>query len=382
MTGARGSLVVARYGEVHLKGKNRGLFLRQLTQNLRAAAPGCNVELKNDRYVVVSPADYTIYSVANVFGITSASKVMEVKHDEILGELAKLDFSGKTFRVNVNRADKKFPHTSMTFSAMCGEVILKNNAVADGRVAARVDLHNPQMTINIDIREGDVAYLYTDTVAGVGGLPVGVSGKALVLISGGIDSPVAAWLAAKRGMRVELLHFASPPYTNAAALDKVKRLRDKLVPYCGAVPLHVVNLTPVLAEIKSKCNEAYMITLMRRFMVRIARKMCLDRHIDCIVTGENLAQVASQTIEGITTNNVLACEVPILRPLITYDKSEIITVAKRIGTYDVSIEPHADCCTVFVPESPIIAPTIRACEREEGHLDVDGLILGLDISHF
>jgi thiamine biosynthesis protein ThiI len=396
-------MIVARYGEVHLKGRNRGLFLRQLTQNLRQnlekrAKFKHTVELQNDRLVViyvkdttgrvVSNAYYTtdcgegddLEIVANTFGITSASLALPLKHGEILDALAVRDYSGQSFRINVNRADKKFPYTSMEFAAMCGEKILKTSCglgsgkPEEARGPARVDLHNPETTINIDIRENDIAYLYTNTTPGVGGLPVGTAGRALVMLSGGIDSPVATWLAAKRGLRVELLHFASPPYTNAHAMEKIKRLRDRLAPYCGEIPLHTVNLTPILTEIKSKCRPEYTITLMRRFMVRIACEMCIKRGIDCIVTGENLAQVASQTIQGITTNNVLAGQIPILRPLITYDKSEIITLAKKIGTYDISIEPHADCCTVFVPDSPVIAPTIPACEREEAKLDVETLV--------
>ena len=364
-------MIIARYGEVHLKGKNRNLFLRRLTDNLRhAVGKDITVTLKDGRYMF--DANAPIQKICNTFGITSASKCKVVKHNEILRRVSKvLTFKKdgvQSFRVNVNRADKKFPHTSMQFAAMCGEAILKENQ------GAKVDLHNPDAIINIDIRENDKAFIYHESIQGAGGMPVGTAGKALVLLSGGIDSPVAAYLAAKRGLEIQCIHFASPPYTSDFALDKVHRLVRVLEGYCKKIKLYIVPFTEIQKEIKDKTSPEYLITIMRRFMIRISTQIAKNTQANCIITGENLGQVASQTIQGITTNNICAGDIPILRPLVTYDKSEIITLAKKIGTYDISIEPHADCCTVFVPSSPVIAPTIKRCEREEHTLDTETLV--------
>jgi len=393
--------IIARYGEVHLKGANRGFFLRLLTNNLvLAVGKHCKVKLENSRYIFTEfkeeITDFLVQRIAKVFGITSVSSCVVVPHDKILPYIKSLGLpgSGCTFKVEVNRADKTFPHTSirtslcenlatlrsertsmgienlvplrsMEFAAICGEAILDKNP------NARVDVHNPEKTIYIDIREGNTTYIYEEAVTAVGGMPVGSAGKALVMLSGGIDSPIAAFLAAKRGLTVDCIHFASPPYTSDMALDKIKRLRNKLTDYCNDIKVHVVPFTEIQEQIRDKCHPEYMITLMRRQMVRIAEKL---GNADCIITGENLSQVASQTIHGITTNNICAKEVPILRPLITYDKKEITQLAKQVGTYDISIEPHMDCCTVFVPSKPVIKPTIERCEREERKLDVEGLI--------
>jgi len=355
-------VIIARYGEVHLKGKNRGLFLRALTNNLKHAV-GANVDvsLSDNRYIFTGSVDPQ--KIANTFGIVSVSPCTVTPHAKILDHIKTIKIDG-TFKVNVNRADKSFKMSSMEFSAECGAIMLDNTK------NATVDVKNPAIIVNIDIRDHDKAFIYHQIINGVGGMPVGTAGRAIVLLSGGIDSPVSAFLASKRGLSVEFLHFASPPYTSPFALDKVSRLVKALAPYCGNTKLHVVPFTEIQDAIKEKCSDSYMITIMRRFMIRIAKEMGAD----CIITGENLAQVASQTIQGITTNNACAGDVPILRPLVTYDKSEIVSIARRIGTYDISIEPHADCCTVFVPTSPVIAPTIKRCEIEEKKLDVDMLV--------
>jgi thiamine biosynthesis protein ThiI len=351
---------------LHLKGGNRAVFTNALTRNLRErVGRDCTVTLSDGRYIFdgFKPEieNDLIARITSVFGLTSVSPCVVVRHSEILDYVKTIPVSG-SFRVNVNRADKNFPHTSMTFPPIVGEAVLHANK------SARVDLHAPEKTINIDIRTGDRAFIYDTVVPAFGGLPVGTAGKCLVLLSGGIDSPVAAFLAAKRGLTVECVHFSSPPYTSALAQDKVERLVAKLEQYCGKMKLHTISVTETLQKIKQKCHESYTITLLRRDMIRRAAALCAEREIDCIVTGENLAQVASQTIQGITTNNAVAGAVPILRPVITFDKTEIIEIARKIGTYEISVEPHADCCTVFVPASPIIAPTIAACEREEAKL--------------
>jgi len=358
-------VIIARYGEVHLKGKNRDIFMSVLTRNLRKRLGNdYKVDLHNSRYIVRPYDDSAMQIVANTFGLTSVSKCKVASHHEIIGEITKMAGQiGASFKVNVNRADKSFPHKSMDFAAICGETVLKLNP------NTKVDVHNPFTTINIDIRENNVAFIYDNAIPAVGGLPYGTSGKALVLLSGGIDSPVASFLAAKRGLSIEFVHFTTPPYTSAFSVDKVRRLVEKLGGYFGEVKLHEISITDFMQQVKAKCDKQYSITLMRRQMMRDAKRICNEYGIHCIVTGENLAQVASQTIQGITTTNAIAGDLPILRPLITYDKSEIITLAKRIGTYEISIEPHDDCCNVFVPDAPVISPTIERCLREEARLD-------------
>jgi len=224
----------------------------------------------------------------------------------------------------------------------------------------------------VDIR--DKAYIYQKSFDGHGGLPVGVSGRCIVLLSGGIDSPVAAYLAAKRGLSVDLVHFATPPYTSDLALEKIYKLQKLIEKYSDKTRLFVVPFTEISRAIKKNCADEFVITLMRRFMVRIAEKIGIENKADCIITGENLAQVASQTIEGIRSNNFCVNILPILRPLITFDKQEIITLAKRIGTYDVSVEPHLDCCTVFVPKNPSIKPNLKRVEMDETKLDIEVLV--------
>jgi len=377
------SIIIARYGEIHLKGKNRGEFTRALTNNLKSAVGGhCKIKLDQSRFIFTDFApdmtDILTHRIAKVFGIVSVSPCAVVAHQDILAHLetVRVPLSVKgvaphsgdgvcSFKVAVNRADKSYPHTSMELARLAGAIILKNDP------SARVDVHNPDVTIHIDIREGDHAFIYDQIIPAVGGMPVGTAGRALVMLSGGIDSPVAAYLAAKRGLSINCVHFASPPYTSDLALDKIHRLRDKLAEYCGGIRVHVVPFTEIQKQIRARCDEKYLITIMRRFMVRIAERI---GGADCVITGESLAQVASQTIAGITTNNMCARILPILRPLITYDKSEIVTLAKKIGTYDISVEPHPDCCTVFVPAAPVINPTIARCEREEASLEIEGLV--------
>lgn len=352
------NVVVARIGEIHLKGNNKGLFLKRLLKNL-----GGSARYENERILCDD-----IEKAVQTFGITSASvaNIVSSSPDEILEYLKSCKISG-TFKVEVNRADKKFPIKSPVFAPMCGGIILDKNPLAS------VDVHNPETVIYIDIRI-DKTYIYDSVVMGVGGLPVGVSGRAIVLLSGGIDSPVAAWLAAKRGLAIDFVHFATPPYTNDLALDKVRKLQSKLEPFIGKSRLFVVPITDITLAIRKHCSPEFMITLMRRFMVRTAEQLGINIGADCIITGENLAQVASQTILGIASNNFCATRLPILRPLITFDKSEIIALSKRIGTFETSIVPHEDCCTIFVPRNPIINPKINQVLEQEEKLDVETLI--------
>ena len=374
--------IIARYGEIHLKGGNRKFFINALLKNLRVKLKDmADVRFIDGRVIVCVKTDgetpplhnveNILELVATTFGITSASIVTEidVSVDAILEYMKGLEIAG-SFKVVVNRANKGFPVKSMDFAAQCGGVIFRANESAERKIW--VDVVNPKTVVHVDIR--DKAYVYDKSFAGPGGLPVSVSGRTMVLLSGGIDSPVAAYLAAKRGLSVDLVHFATPPYTSDLAMEKIYKLQKQIERYCGKTRLFVVPFTEISRAIKKNCSDEFVITIMRRFMVRIAERLGLDNKADCIVTGENLAQVASQTIEGIRSNNFCAERLPILRPLITYDKQEIIEVAKKIGTYDVSVEPHPDCCTVFVPQNPSIRPKLSRVENDEQKLDVEGLV--------
>lgn len=361
-------IIIARWGEIHLKGDNRGFFLKALQKNLETATCA-KVAIFGGRVFITDfdDLDTTLNAVANTFGIVSVSPAVMIDSaaEVILNYLKTLNIDG-TFKVVVNRANKNFPIKSQEFAAIAGGIIL------DKCNGAIVDVHSPQTTINIDIREN--TYVYSKVIRGTGGLPVGTAGQALVMLSGGIDSPVAAYLAAKRGLGVHYIHFYTPPFTSEFSLEKIRDLTLKLKTFCGKSKFYIVPITQIMETIREKCHNEFIITIMRRFMVRIAEKIAIDNKIDCIITGESLGQVASQTIAGIASNNVCASFLPILRPLVTFDKAEIIDLARRVGTYDISCRPHPDCCTVFVPKHPSITPRLERVEKNESKLDVEALI--------
>jgi len=371
-------LIIARYGEIHLKGNNRGLFLDRLLRNMKKRL-GDKISVKHsDTRIEISgynerDEQEILGCVRNTFGVSGANvaTVISTSKENIFDYLKSQKIE-TSFKIEVNRADKTFPHKSPEFASMCGGVILDNNK------SATVNLQSPEAVINIDIRGNGRTYIFTENTTqstnGVGGLPVGVSGRAIVLLSGGIDSPVATYLAAKRGLSVDFIHFATPPYTSDLSIKKIEKLQSTLENYVGKTRLFIVPFTEISREIQKKCHEEFMITIMRRFMVRIAEQVGIKVGAHCIITGENLAQVASQTIQGIASNNFCAEQLPILRPLITYDKAEIIQLAKKIDTYKISIEPHIDCCTVFVPKRPSIKPRLSDVFCEEEKLDIEKLI--------
>lgn len=374
-------IILVRYSEIYLKGKNRGFFERALVENVNLAITdyfkantACHAKKQNGRIVINGflerDADEIAKAVANVFGVHSVSIADELITDLNVIEqfCAKLQIPNGTFKVITNRADKKFELNSMQLNAHIGGILLDKNP------GLSVDVHNPNYVLNIDIRENGKTYIFTKTILGVGGMPVRTGGSGLLLLSGGIDSPVAGFLAAKRGLSLCAIHFTTPPFTSEASLEKVKTLAESLKKYCGGIRLFVVPITEQMQKIKKLCNEQYTITLMRRLMIQISEQIATANNIQCIVTGENLAQVASQTIEGITTNNVCAKTLPIIRPLICFDKEEIVTLAKKIGTYQTSIISHQDCCVTFVPERPATKPTIAKCEKEETKLDIEAMI--------
>ncbi len=368
-------VIIIRYAEIHLKGKNRGYFEHVFCVNLERALKGVRHELHrtSGRYLVAAfdeeKTEEICGRVSRVFGVHSYSVGLCVPHDpeNIYTAAKELSPREGTFKVVTHRADKKYPMTSMELSAHIGGRLL------DDFPALCVDVHTPEHTVCLDIRENGTALVFGKFERGAGGMPVGTSGKGLLLISGGIDSPVAGYMMAKRGMNVELLHFHSYPYTNDGAKEKVKELARLLSRYSVSGKLTTLNVAHIQEEIHAKCAAELNVTLLRRFMFRLAEKTAKDLNAKCLITGESLGQVASQTIEGITSSNAVV-SLPVLRPLIGFDKEEIVLVAKKIGTFETSVLPYEDCCTVFLPDFPAIKPKLSFIEEEEKKLDVEALM--------
>ena len=369
-------VIIIRYSELHLKGKNRGYFERVLITNIEKSLKGLKHELKRQsgRYLVENfdgfDVDEIISRLKKVFGIHSFSVALKVNSDlnAIYKAAEEVCLDNGSFKVETHRADKAFPLNSLQISAEIGGRLLnkfKNLSV---------DVHNPQFVINIDVRENGTTLVFNEFFKGVGGMPVGSSGKGLLLISGGIDSPVAGHMIAKRGMQINCIHFHSYPYTNMQARDKVVELAKVLSDYTCGTKLNIVSVTHIQEEIHKKCNGEYMVTLLRRFMMRIAEIIAKKCGAQCLITGESLGQVASQTVEGITSSNSVVKYLPVLRPLCGFDKEEIIERSRYMGAYDISIQPYEDCCTVFLPKHPVIKPSIESILDEEKKLDVEKLI--------
>lgn len=368
-------VIIIRYAEIHLKGKNRGYFERVFMVNLERAMKGIRHELHrtSGRYLLANFDENRIEEICDrlsrVFGVHSYSQGFCVPStpDEIYAAAKIVAPKEGTFKVVTHRAYKQYPMTSMELSAHIGGRLLcefKN---------LKVDVHEPQHTVYLDIRENGTALVFGAFEKGANGMPVGTSGKGLLLISGGIDSPVAGYMMAKRGMTVELLHFHSYPYTNDGAKEKVRELAKLLSRYSLSVKLITLNVAHIQEKIHKKCAAELNVTLLRRFMFRLAERVAHDMNAKCLITGESLGQVASQTIEGITSSNAVV-KLPVLRPLIGFDKDEIIEIAKKIGTYDTSVLPFEDCCTVFLPDFPAIKPKLSFIEEEESKLDVSQLL--------
>lgn len=369
-------VIIIRYSELHLKGKNRGYFERVLITNIEKSLKGLKHELKRQsgRYLVENfdgfDVDEIISRLKKVFGIHSFSVALKVNSDmnAIYKAAEEVCLDNGSFKVETHRADKAFPLNSLQISAEIGGRLLnkfKNLSV---------DVHNPQFVINIDVRENGTTLVFNEFFKGAGGMPVGSSGKGLLLISGGIDSPVAGHMIAKRGMQINCIHFHSYPYTNMQARDKVVELAKVLSDYTCGTKLNIVSVTHIQEEIHKKCNGEYMVTLLRRFMMRIAEIVAKKCGAQCLITGESLGQVASQTAEGITSSNSVVKYLPVLRPLCGFDKEEIIERSRYMGAYDISIQPYEDCCTVFLPKHPVIKPSIESILDEEKKLDVEKLI--------
>ena len=369
-------VIIIRYCEIHLKGKNRGYFEKVFMNNLEKSLSGIRHEIRkpSGRYVVENfdeaRTDEIVSRLQKVFGTHTLSIAYKVpaSMDDIFAAVLAVAPEAGSFKVQANRADKHFPLNSMQINAEVGGRLL------EARPALRVDVHAPQHLIGIDVRENGDALVFCGWIKAAGGMPVGTSGKGMLLLSGGIDSPVAGHMIAKRGMTIEALHFHSYPYTNRQAREKVEELAHILAGYTGGLELHVVSVTHIQEAIHKYCPAEMMITLLRRFMMRIAERLCRQTGARCIITGESLGQVASQTIEGMTSSGSVVHELPILRPLVGFDKTEIVERAREIGTFETSILPYEDCCTVFLPKHPLIRPDLAKVAEQEKKLDVEALV--------
>ena len=369
--------ILIRYGEIFLKGNNRGYFESALAKNIRTALENFKFKFvrAQNRFLL---EDYDeayetdiIDKLTKIFGIHSVSVAVKVKStEEELEKAAVLMMKDKsgTFRVTVNRADKKIQKSSMELAARLGGAVLESNP------NLTVNLHVFDTDLYVDIRENGLSYLFTDKIMGAGGMPVGTAGAGMVLLSGGIDSPVAAYMMAKRGLKLHAIHFHSAPYTSEMAKQKVVDLAGIVKNYSGPIVLHVIPFTDVQLKIHEKCPAELMITIMRRFMMRIAERVAKANSCGALITGESLGQVASQTMESITVTNGVIEDLPVFRPLIGMDKTEIMDIARNIDTYDTSILPYEDCCTVFLPKNPVIRPKLETVLKAEAKLDVETLI--------
>ena len=365
-------VLLARFGEVHLKGQNRPYFMRVLVDNVKkmVAPIGGHVWLSDSRIYVsdFEDMDECVSLVTKVFGIYSVSPALEMEKDldRIAEETVRwMDGVTGTFKVMCKRSDKRFPLNSQELAVELGGRIL------DAHPELRVDVHHPQTEMWVEIR--DHAYLYNTEIMAVGGMPMGTSGKAGLLLSGGIDSPVAGYQIMRRGVNIQAIHFASPPYTSERAQEKVLSLARIIGKYEYGMRVHIVPFTKIQMEIHEKCEEGMDTLIMRRFMMRIADRIAHDNGLQALITGESLGQVASQTMEALGCTDIMT-DLPVFRPLIGLDKLEIIHIAEKIDTYETSILPYEDCCTVFTPRHPVTKPKLANVEKEERRLDVDALV--------
>ena len=366
-------LLLVRYGEIFLKGLNRPYFIRALVRKIRYAVRGMGAEVNvRDGRIFVrgfSDLDACIDRVTKVFGVHSVSPAVEMPKEDFDAvceqaiEMVK-DLKG-TFKVNARRSDKRYPLNSPAINEEAGHRILNANP------NLRVDVHNPDYLVNIEIR--DMAYLYVKEIPAYGGMPVGTNGNATLLLSGGIDSPVAGWMIAKRGVQINAVHYHSYPYTSDRAREKVLDLARKLSFSCCGIKVHVVPFTEIQMQIHEKCSEEYTTLIMRRYMMRIAERIARDTESEALITGESIGQVASQTMTALGTTDAVV-GMPVFRPLIGFDKSEIITIARKIGTLEISEQPFEDCCTVFTPRHPATHPKMEKILEGERRLDEEALI--------
>ena len=362
-------VIIVRFGELYLKGKNRNQFENALVNNLRLILKdtGATVQKITGR-IVVSKIDDNVQEIVEkigrVFGISSFSIAtkFETSEENILSFCKDIKLNNTTFKVEVKRADKRFLIHSNDLEKTLGALILENNPTI------KVDVHNPKTKVDVDIRESGYTYISFEKISALGGMPIGTSGSGLLMLSGGIDSPVAGFLMGKRGLSINAVYFHSHPYTSEQARQKVRDLARVISQYTGKLVLYEVPFTKIQEEIKVNCDDRYTITIMRRLMYKISEQIALKNKYNCLISGENLAQVASQTVQGITTSNSALTTLPMFRPLISFDKLETIALSKKIGAYEISILPYEDCCTIFVPKNPIIKPSLSVAISEESKI--------------
>ncbi len=375
-------IFIVRCGEVALKGMNKPYFERMLAERIRKLLKRKfdNFEVKRHEGLIFVRADKAyekeeiIKEISKVFGVASISPAVEAESNlDAIGEAAVaymqeiIEQKGiRTFKVKAKRADKGFPVKSPEIGRIIGAKILI------GCKVLKVDVNEPECLLFVDVRQ-DRSYIYQDKIAGFGGLPLGTNGKGMSLLSGGIDSPVATWMMAKRGMLIEAIHFHSYPYTSQRAQEKVEDLARIVATYCGRFKMHVVNLLPIQEQIVQNCPEEETTILVRRFMMRIAEQVAKETGCGMLITGENLGQVASQTAEALTVTDA-SVQMPVMRPLIAMDKVDIMDKAREIGTYETSIQPYEDCCTVFLPKHPATKPKLDRILQSESKLDCEKLI--------
>ena len=370
-------VILIRFGEIFLKGKNRGYFEKALLGNIKKSLENINAEVVKvpGRFMVQGYNEDDendiidrLLKVAGIFSFSPAICFETIEENIENNAIILMSELKGTFKVSTNRADKKFPLNSMEISRKIGGKILAKNS------NLKVDINAPEHILNIDLRENGKTFMFEKTYSGVGGMPVGTSGSGLVLLSGGIDSPVAVYMMAKRGVKISAVHFHSYPYTSNFAREKVEDLAKILTGFTGDMTIYMVSMTELQEEINAKCDISYMITLLRRGMFTIAERICKRYGKKMIITGENLGQVASQTIESMTVVSEVVKNTPIIRPLVAFDKCDIIDIAKKIGTFETSIKPFEDCCTVFLPDSPMIKPQLYNVLKEQEKIDFDAIL--------
>ena len=372
-----------KYAEIGVKGKNRYLFENALIQQIKYALKKCDGEFavrKTDGRIyvdAVSDFDYdeAVAGLQRVFGISGICPMVYVEDEgfEKLGksvvEYIDKAYSDKnrSFKVAARRARKNYPLSSMEMNAELGGIIL------DAYPEMHVDVHRPDILLNVEVR--DKIYIYSKIIPGPGGMPVGTGGKAMLLLSGGIDSPVAGWMIAKRGVKIDAVYFHAPPYTSERAKQKVVDLAKKVAAYTGPIYLHVINFTDIQLYIYDKCPRDELTIIMRRYMMRIAEQIAKETECLGLITGESIGQVASQTMHSLMATNEV-CELPVYRPLIGFDKMDIVDISEKIDTYETSIQPYEDCCTIFVAKHPVTKPNLNIIRKHEHNLDgkIDELV--------
>ncbi len=369
-------IILVKYGEMALKGLNKSTLVKNIKRRIKSLGRFEITRAQSTIYIKpledCADVNEAAERLKKVFGIAALCKaaVCEKTFDSIkdtaLDYLSDCLSYAKTFKVTAKRADKSFPMKSPEICRELGGILLSKFS------HLKVDVNNPEITVTVEIRDTN-AYIHAENIKGAGGLPVGTSGKAMLLLSGGIDSPVAGYMLAKRGVHISAVHYVSPPYTSERARLKVEQLCEKLTGYCGSIAFFCVPFTEIQEEIRNNCPEEFFTIIMRRLMMEIAQRICEKEECLALVTGESVGQVASQTMNAIACTDAV-CKIPVFRPLIGMDKTEIVEIARKIDTFDISIQPFEDCCTVFTPRHPKVRPLLSDVENAQNNFDFSALI--------